>query len=404
MNKVRRRRKPEAHRRKTDTEVRRCPKTEGRGLTSSKIAREGKLKLEDNVANIWPEFGSNEKDLIKLHYVLNHTSGLHHALVEVGEENPVEYVDWDDCLRRIEALKPNKSSVRSTAVYHYLFWLYPILMISFDNTTCIRKKFKEILEEVFIRPLNIEGELYVGIPAVLQTSLFLIFSLYRIESNSCHQWHYHAASMAILRVESRLATLTMDEYDLKKYADKSYHSPTPEFQRQSCEIITIITNLPVSSNILYVRVLSYSASNLHCSAHALARYYAALADGGVIHPHIPLYPSHHLVVTLTSPHFLHKRSQKNQKVRKTRRYLVLQRTKQIIKGKDASGDDNTRPINIGGKIFSNPKIHDAFGGVGDYEHLALLDGPFGLWFKRNKADNGSIIDTQAWVDQQVSAT
>lgn len=37
------------------------------------------------------------------------------------------------------------------------------------------KKIQEILEEALIRPLNIQGELYIGIPAgTCQTSLFNI--------------------------------------------------------------------------------------------------------------------------------------------------------------------------------------------------------------------------------------
>ncbi|KAJ0045585.1 hypothetical protein Pint_05325 [Pistacia integerrima] len=336
-----------------------------------------KLKLEDNVANIWPEFGSNGKDLIKVHHVLNHTSGLHHALVEVGEENPVEYVDWDDCLRQIVALKP-ETEPGQRQVYHYLSfgWLCGAIIERASG-----KKFQEILEEVFIRPLNIEGELYVGIPAVY-----------------CNYESEIAVIIGIIMpfngyppgVESRLATLTIDEYDLKKYADKSYHSYLPpEFQLD--KVAEIITSLPVFFNMLYVRRAILPASNLHCSARAVARYYAALADGGVIppphsslskpplgsHPHIPKFPS--------------QEKSKKPKGKKNKEVPAASKNNTNNKGKDASGDDNTRPINIGGKIFSNPKIHDAFLGVGDYEHLALPNGPFGLGFKRNKADNGSII-------------
>ncbi|KAF9620446.1 hypothetical protein IFM89_012623 [Coptis chinensis] len=40
-----------------------------------------KLNLEENIANIWPGFGINGKDLIKVHHVLNHTSDLHNAMM-----------------------------------------------------------------------------------------------------------------------------------------------------------------------------------------------------------------------------------------------------------------------------------------------------------------------------------
>ncbi|KAM0029733.1 putative carboxylesterase [Helianthus debilis subsp. tardiflorus] len=50
------------------------------------LADKGKLKLDENVANIWPEFGVNGKDQIKVNHILNHTSGLHNALAGVTED------------------------------------------------------------------------------------------------------------------------------------------------------------------------------------------------------------------------------------------------------------------------------------------------------------------------------
>ena len=42
-------------------------------------------------------------------------------------------------------------------------------------------------------------------------------------------------------------------------------------------------------------------------------------------------------------------------------------------------------------MFHNPKIHDAFLGVGEYEKLVLPNGDFGLGFKRIKSKDGAII-------------
>ncbi|KAJ0103208.1 hypothetical protein Patl1_05414 [Pistacia atlantica] len=191
-------------------------------------------------------------------------------------------------------------------------------------------------------------------------------------------------------VESRLATLTIDEYDLKKYADKSYHSDLPpEFQLD--KVAELITTLPVFFNMLNIRRAILPATNGHCSARAVARYYAALADGGVIppphsclskptlgsHTHIPKFPSQ-------------EKSQKP-KGKKSKEVPAASKENTNNKGKDASVDDYTRLRNQGSKIFSNPKIHDAFLGVGDYENLTFPNGPFGLGFKRYKAADGSII-------------
>ncbi|KAJ0944780.1 putative carboxylesterase [Helianthus annuus] len=43
-----------------------------KGVTAGMVhwlADKGKLKLDENVANIWPEFGTNKKDQIKVHLV-----------------------------------------------------------------------------------------------------------------------------------------------------------------------------------------------------------------------------------------------------------------------------------------------------------------------------------------------
>ncbi|XP_031281106.1 uncharacterized protein LOC116139565 isoform X2 [Pistacia vera] len=326
-----------------------------KGITAGMVhwlVDNGKLKLEENVAKIWSEFGSNGKDIIKVHHVLNHKSGLHNALVDFGAENPMEIADWDECLRLIAMSEPEPEWGQQQVYHHTSFgWLCGGIIEHASG-----KKFQEILEEAFIRPLNIEGELYVGIPP---------------------------------GVESRLATLTIDEYDLKKYADKSYHSDLPpEFQLN--KVAELITTLPVFFNMLNIRRAILPATNGHCSARAVARYYAALADGGAIppphsslskptlgsHTHIPKFPS--------------QKSQKP-KGKKSKEVPAASKENTNSKGKDASVDDYTRLRNHGSKIFSNPKIHDAFLGVGDYENLTFPNGPFGLGFKRYKAADGSII-------------
>ncbi|KAJ0102124.1 hypothetical protein Patl1_05422 [Pistacia atlantica] len=97
---------------------------------------------------LWPEFGSNGKDIIKVHHMLNHTSGLHNALVEFGSENPMEIADWDECLRQIAMSKPEpETELGQQQVYHYLFfgWLCGGIIERASG-----KKFQEILEEAFI--------------------------------------------------------------------------------------------------------------------------------------------------------------------------------------------------------------------------------------------------------------
>nr|GEW22325.1 beta-lactamase domain-containing protein 2-like [Tanacetum cinerariifolium] len=160
-----------------------------KGITAGLVhwlADKGKLKLDDHVANIWPEFGTNGKNQIK------RASG---------------------------------------------------------------KKFQEVLEEAFARPLGIEGEFYIGIPPGIK--------------------------------ESRLATLTIDAPDFNKFATFIDSQKTSDTARMpSSFTFSMLENLIPSSNTLSFRRAIQPAANAHLSARALARYYATLVDGGVV-PVVP---------------------------------------------------------------------------------------------------------------------
>ncbi|KAJ0936878.1 putative beta-lactamase/transpeptidase [Helianthus annuus] len=127
-------------------------------------------------------------------------------------------------------------------IYHYLSygWLCGGIIEHVSG-----KKFQDILEESIVRPLNVEGELYIGIPP---------------------------------GVESRLATLAIDADDPSRLAPKA-HPGIP-----SSLTLTSISNLIALLNILDGRRAIVPGGNGHFSARALARYYATLVDGGVIPP------------------------------------------------------------------------------------------------------------------------
>ncbi|KAE8700279.1 putative ABC1 family protein [Hibiscus syriacus] len=317
----------------------------------------GKLKLEEDVANIWPEFRRNGKEHIKVHNILNHTSGLHNALANLRAENPLLMTEWDECLKRMELSVPETEPGKQQ-LYHYLSfgWLCGGIIEHASG-----KKFQEILEEAFIHPLKIDGELYVGIPP---------------------------------GVESRLATLTIDMDDLKKLSEMQNRPELPStFQVNNFGEFTEF--LPAFFNMLNIRRAIIPAANGHCSARALARYYAALADGGVVppphsslsnpplgsHPHIPKFPS--------------KKIHEKQKGKVDGSNDARQGSYTKI----ANDDDVkcSRSIRVTGegsanrersKMFSNPRVQEAFMGVGEYGNLCFGDGTFGLGFRRFKSKDG----------------
>ncbi|KAI3871347.1 hypothetical protein MKW92_031230 [Papaver armeniacum] len=329
------------------------------GLVHS-LVDSGKLKLEENISTIWPVFGANGKDNIKVHHVLNHTSGLHNALANIMQENPLLLCEWDECLSRM-AMSVPETEPGQQQLYHYLSfgWLCGGIIEHASGM-----KLQEVLEEKLIHPLNIEGEMYIG-------------------------------------VESRLATLTVDLEDLKSLSDIGNRPDLPSsFQLQN--LSQLVTALPMLFNSLNIRRAIIPAANGHCSARALARYYATLADGGMVppphaasskdslgsHPHIPKFP------TAKKP---------KKKITQFREVLFLKsltkRTDQTRSSSDGSGSsrkssetskDDLETTTKVDRIFSNPKILDAFLGVGDYSNMVVPNGKFGLGFRRFDSTDGSI--------------
>ncbi|KAD4178589.1 hypothetical protein E3N88_27180 [Mikania micrantha] len=280
------------------------------------LADKGKLKLDDNVAKIWPEFGSNGKEHIKVNHILNHTSGLHNALHENAKDH-LFICDWDGCLKGIEKVTP-ETEPGSEQMYHYLSygWLCGGIIEHASG-----KQFQDVLEEAFVRPLNVEGEFYIKIPPGL---------------------------------DSRLATVTIDETDELHKLD-----PAADPRMPSSFTNTMVKNLIKLANMHEVRCSTEPAAGGNFSARAVARYYAALVDGGVVPPP---HPSSSHPPLGSHPHHL-----------------------------NSPPKDKTNQV--GTKIFNTPKekLHDAFLGIGDYKDLILPNGTHGLGFYRYLKADGSFI-------------
>ncbi|XP_073014376.1 uncharacterized protein [Typha latifolia] len=347
-----------------------------KGITAGLVhwlVDKGKLKLEETIANIWPNFGSNKKELINVHHVLNHTSGLHNAMADVMKDNPLLLCDWEASLSQIANSIP-ETEPGSQQLYHYLSfgWLCGGVIEYASG-----KKFQEVLEEAIVHPLNVEGELYIGIPP---------------------------------GVESRLATLTIDIEDVQKLSGIRPPSHMPATPPQT-NIAQMAAGLPVLFNTLDMRRAILPAANGHCSARALARYYGALATGGSIppphspdskpplgsHMHIPKFPTSKLKKKRNGKGIADLETDGNKE------------TNDIVSFSSRRGysaGDNTSSANDKGyilvditdgdansssqRIFSNPKIVDAFMGAGDYSNLILPNGKFGLGFRRFSTTGGKV--------------
>lgn len=194
--------------------------------------------------------------------------------------------------------------------------------------------------------------------------------------------------------------------DLTKLSNVGNRSDLPTtFQPQ--QIAQLATTLPAICNSLYARRAIIPAANGHCSARALARYYAAVAEGGKVppphhssmpilgcHPHIPKFPSLKTVKKQKSRKKTglddngqnSNSSTQNNYGRDGKGSVYIQ----IPSDSSCSIDDTSSDIcNI--KLFHNPRVHDAFMGVGEFENLTYPNGMFGLGFKRSCSTNGELI-------------
>lgn len=210
-------------------------------------------------------------------------------------------------------------------------------------------------------------------------------------------------------MESRLATLTADMEDIKKLSEIAKRSDIPaSFQSQIQDASQMASALPALFNTLFARRAIIPAANAHCSARALARYYAALVDRGAIPPpHAspaqPKLGSHPYIPKFSSPKATKKRKgskhtldadtsndTSSSKKASGRNYIKVpssdtsSSTSSVARGEN--GIDRTPA-----KLFTNSRIHDAFVGAGEYEKLAVPGGQFGLGFKRSYSEDGKLI-------------
>jgi aarF domain-containing kinase len=223
-------------------------------------------------------------------------------------------------------------------------------------------------------------------------------------------------------VESRLATLTPDTDDLQKLSGISSRPDMPS----TFDISKMATTLPSLFNMLNVRRAILPAANGHCSARALARYYAALADAGVVpqphsssskpplgsHPHIPKFSSENALKkqkgskTKEQPAASMKRANEYEQKPDYNdvSHISNANSNGCTRLVDDSSSSNSNSISVtdriensnlqkgtASRIFSNPRIHDVFLGVGEYENLVLPNGKFGLGFRRFNSKEGSLV-------------
>ena len=118
------------------------------------LIQDGLLDVDETVAEIVPEFGTNDKDKITVKQVLLHVSGFPAA--------PFRPVEWDDKQARLERFSSWRLNWEpgSQFEYHPTSGMYVIAEIIERKTG---KDFREFIRERIINPLKLQ-DFYVGLP------------------------------------------------------------------------------------------------------------------------------------------------------------------------------------------------------------------------------------------------
>jgi CubicO group peptidase (beta-lactamase class C family) len=206
--------------------------TKGVAATAAHIlADRGQLDYGAPVARYWPAFGQHGKESITVAQALSHQGGLH---AMPSPFQPDHICDWDAGLRRMEEGHPAYPPGTATGYHAVTFgWIVGGIVQSIDG-----RHIRDFIAEEIATPLGVADEMFVGIPAGLDDRLTTL--------------EIHPAGEGLEIPE---------DSDFYKAMPKAMW---PHF------------------NSMPFREACLPSGNGHFTARALARMYAALANGGAI--------------------------------------------------------------------------------------------------------------------------
>lgn len=211
--------------------------------TVLRLVEEGKLELSTPVAHYWPEFGVEGKENCTVEHVLRHRAGLASAMpARPSLENLLNLKGMEDFV----AEAPPESTPGTKFSYHYLTfgWILAGLVRKIELA-----EFADVLRAQVSTPLGLESEMMLGVP------------------------------QEVMDANERLAHLELNASPSASAGAPNSQS-SGENSKRAAEAARAIPLLsPTLFNMRRIRSACVPAANMHCSARALARFYAGLAPG-----------------------------------------------------------------------------------------------------------------------------
>jgi len=203
------------------------------------LADRGVIEYEQPVAKYWEAFGQRGKERVTVAQAMSHQAGLHAMPMTPEEAAPL--LEWENGLRYIEQGEPAWEPGTATGYHAITYgWIVGGIVQHADG-----RHIQQVLAEEIARPLGLEGEMFIGIPD---------------------------------GVEARLATLqtAQEQQGGGQRAAMFQVPPDHDFFK------AMPPRLGWNFNEMRVRRACLPAANGHFTARALAKMYAALANGGVV--------------------------------------------------------------------------------------------------------------------------
>ncbi len=195
------------------------------------LADRGQLDYDAPVAKYWPAFAASGKGEITVAQAVSHQIGLHAMPLDF---EPEHIMDWDAGIKRMEQGVPAYPPGTSTGYHAVTFgWITGGIVQGVTG-----RHIKDFIAEEIAAPLGISDEFYVGIPTGIE------------------------ARLTILEIHGAGEGLGL--------------APESDFHR------AMPWDMWPYFNTMPFRAACLPSGNGHFSARALARMYAAHANGGTI--------------------------------------------------------------------------------------------------------------------------
>lgn len=215
-----------------------------KGIVSAlalRLVAEGKLSLENPVADYWPEFAQHGKERIPVKWLLSHRSGLP-ALRELLPDAAL--YDWAQMTTALAAEKPWWTPGTQHGYHPVTFgWLIGEVIRRVSGMSV-----GAYLQEVIAKPLGLD--MHIGVPATE---------------------HHRIARIS-------RAAMDPDNSEAMGFMQKIMADPTGITSRAFANPMSIATG----TNTAEWRSADIPAANGHATALAISRFYAALACGGTL--------------------------------------------------------------------------------------------------------------------------